>query len=211
MTEERSTRPYSSPRREAEAAATRRRVIEAAHRLFVRDGYGLTTLRDIAAEAGVSVPTVQLHGPKPALLLASYEVALAGVEDFSSLNDTAAMGELLATADRAQLIEGYAAFMTSALDRMADLTLRIRAAADADAEVRELYGRIDERRIRSIREGVTLLAAAGIVPPERAEHVETMVGLLVAADTYLHLRAAGWDQARYREWLADELTALVET
>ena len=210
MTEERPTRPYSSPRREAEAAATRRRVIEAAHRLFVRDGYGLTTLRDIAVEAGVSVPTVQLNGPKSALLLGAYEVALAGVEDFASLNDMAAMSELLATRDRPRLIEGYAAFMTSALDRMAELTLRIRAAADADTELRELHRRIDERRIRSIREGVALLASTGAVPTERAEHVETMVGLLVSADTYLHLRTAGWDAARYRNWLVAELTALVE-
>ncbi|WP_185972916.1 TetR/AcrR family transcriptional regulator [Aeromicrobium piscarium] len=209
MSDVRPRRTYSSPRREAEAAATRRRIVEAAHRLFVRDGYGLTTVRDIAVEAGVSVPTVRINGPKPALLLAAYEMALAGVEDFISLNDTAAMGTILATRDRASLIEAYAGFMAAALERMAELTLRIRSAADADAEVRELYLRIDERRVRSIHEGVALLASTGMVPVEEVEHVETMVGLLVSADTYLHLRAAGWDDGRYRSWLIDELTALV--
>lgn len=45
----------------AEAARTRERVLRGAERLFARRGYGETSLRDVAAAAGVQVFTVQHH------------------------------------------------------------------------------------------------------------------------------------------------------
>ena len=48
-----SRRAYNSPRRQQQAAATRRTILEAAERLFLQDGYPATTMEAIAAEAGV--------------------------------------------------------------------------------------------------------------------------------------------------------------
>ena len=53
-------RPYNSPRRQQQAAATRRAILEAAERLFLRDGYPATTMEAIAGEADVSLKTVYL-------------------------------------------------------------------------------------------------------------------------------------------------------
>src|SRR5260370_17833852 len=62
-----STRTPRRPR----AQATRRRIRDAARRLFVERGYVATTIEAIAGEAGVAVPTVYLaFGTKPALLAA---------------------------------------------------------------------------------------------------------------------------------------------
>ena len=55
-----ATRRYDSTRRREQAAATRREILEAAQRLFERDGYGATTMAAIAAEAGVALKTVYL-------------------------------------------------------------------------------------------------------------------------------------------------------
>ncbi|MCE3277399.1 MAG: Bacterial regulatory protein tetR family, partial [Propionibacteriaceae bacterium] len=55
-----SRRGYVSTTRSERAQQTRRRVIEAAAQLFVEQGYATTTMRAIAAAAGVSVPTVEL-------------------------------------------------------------------------------------------------------------------------------------------------------
>ncbi|HEY2298744.1 MAG TPA: TetR/AcrR family transcriptional regulator, partial [Jatrophihabitans sp.] len=49
---------YSSPLRDEQAAQTRRAVLAAARELFVTQGYGATTVDQIAAVAGVSKPTV---------------------------------------------------------------------------------------------------------------------------------------------------------
>ena len=73
-------RPYRSELRQRQAAETRLRVVEAAVKLFSRQGYRATTLAQIAQHAGVSTETVQKHGPKSALLQAAIELASFGVE-----------------------------------------------------------------------------------------------------------------------------------
>jgi AcrR family transcriptional regulator len=51
-------RAYASPLREKAAAQTREAILQAATELFGRRGYGLVTIADIAAAAGVSPKTV---------------------------------------------------------------------------------------------------------------------------------------------------------
>jgi AcrR family transcriptional regulator len=53
-----SKRAYASPLREKAAAQTREAILRAATELFGRRGYGLVTVADIAAAAGVSPKTV---------------------------------------------------------------------------------------------------------------------------------------------------------
>ena len=53
--------------------ATRRRVLASAERLFRDQGFGATTVRQIAAEAGVSAGTVMSVGDKDALLVAIFD------------------------------------------------------------------------------------------------------------------------------------------
>ena len=70
------------PRRREQAAATRREILEAAQRLFERDGYGATTMAAIAAEAGVALKTVYLaFETKSGLLRALWHLRLRGDED----------------------------------------------------------------------------------------------------------------------------------
>lgn len=58
-----------SPRRADQAAATRARLLDAARTLFDRQGFDETSLRDVAAEAGVAVGTVFVHFADKAELL----------------------------------------------------------------------------------------------------------------------------------------------
>src|SRR5688572_22128635 len=72
-------RRYRSPLREQRAAETRAALLTAAHRLFVRDGWAGTGMRDVAAEAGVSTETVYAHfSSKRALLQAVMDIAATG-------------------------------------------------------------------------------------------------------------------------------------
>ena len=52
MPERVKSRRYDSPRRREQAAATRLAILEAAERLFERDGYAATTMAAIAARGG---------------------------------------------------------------------------------------------------------------------------------------------------------------
>lgn len=62
---------YNSPIRQEQAQLTRRRVVDAARSLFLRNGYARTRLRDIAEEADVSEQTVYaVYKNKRGVLLA---------------------------------------------------------------------------------------------------------------------------------------------
>ncbi len=63
-----------------QARLTQRRIVDAAHRLFVEQGYGPTTMAAAAAAAGVSAQTVyNAFGSKPALLKRVYDIVLGDV------------------------------------------------------------------------------------------------------------------------------------
>src|SRR6516164_1879987 len=72
-------RPYESPRRREQAAATRLEILEAAQRLFERDGYAATTMAAIATEARVALKTVYIaFETKSGLLRALWNARLRG-------------------------------------------------------------------------------------------------------------------------------------
>src|SRR5947209_3194055 len=76
-----STDGSTPPSRKERAAATRRRMMEAAYRVFSERGYAKTTMEAVAAEAGVATQTVYFtFHTKAALLQAAYEYAVLGPE-----------------------------------------------------------------------------------------------------------------------------------
>src|SRR3954451_18308199 len=72
-------RRYESPRRRAQADATKRDILEAAQRLFERQGYAATTMAAIAADAGVALKTVYVvFETKSGVLRALWNMLLRG-------------------------------------------------------------------------------------------------------------------------------------
>ncbi|TPG05159.1 TetR/AcrR family transcriptional regulator [Curtobacterium flaccumfaciens] len=63
--------------REDARRATESRVTKSAEKLFLRDGFRSTTIRDIATDAGVSVGTVMKVGDKSALLVSIFDRTIA--------------------------------------------------------------------------------------------------------------------------------------
>src|SRR6476659_7515316 len=82
MAEEIKSRRYESPRRREQAAATRRAILDAAQSLCERDGYVVTTMAAIAAEAGVALKTVYVaFETKSGVLRALWNVRLRGDDE----------------------------------------------------------------------------------------------------------------------------------
>src|ERR1700682_609385 len=80
QTPARSRRTYNAAFRHEQARATRRRVLEAARRLFAARGYSTVTMREVASEAGVAVQTVHvIFGTKLSLAQGIVEAALQDV------------------------------------------------------------------------------------------------------------------------------------
>ena len=75
------------PQAPEQAKATRRAILEA-QRLFVANGYGATSIRAIAEEAGVAVQTVYaVFGNKRQLVIELVENAVTGDDDPAAVTE----------------------------------------------------------------------------------------------------------------------------
>ncbi len=101
--EDRPKRRYDSRRRQAQAAETRRSILEAAERLFERDGYVGTTVEAIAREADVALKTVYaVFTTKAGLLRALWDLRLKGDLDDAPVTDRDWYREALAEPEAAR-------------------------------------------------------------------------------------------------------------
>jgi AcrR family transcriptional regulator len=102
MDSEKRPRPYRKRRRADTEAETRRRITEAAVRLHGTVGPARTTIKDVAAEAGVQRATVYRHFPDLESLFASCSAHWASLNpapdpaDWESMPLEAALTELYA-------------------------------------------------------------------------------------------------------------------
>lgn len=107
----------TSGSRQARAAATRARILGAAHDLFVANGYRATSLRDIAAAASVSHPGLLGHFPSKDSLLAEVVAALETANErlLGSVVDASEPGEMVfaQVAERNARTPGYLALFAA--------------------------------------------------------------------------------------------------
>ncbi len=204
-------RSYHSPRRQADAAATRANIIDAAARLFIRDGYVATSLKAIAAEADVSVPTVHANGPKHALLIAAFERTFAGDEGRHSLAERPALVAIMSEPDTATAIGRYADFLIDANQRSAGIVGAMLAAADSDDEVRAAHLDLETRRHRDMVIAAEWCRQRGLIPADRVAVAADVLGLLTGPGPWTHfIVTRGWHVAAYRTWLIAQILRLAD-
>src|SRR5919199_5023547 len=128
-------RRYDSPRRREQAAATRREILEAAERLFARDGYAATTMSAIAAEARVALKTVYVaFETKSGVLRALWNLRLRGERDELPVAEQDWYRELLDEPDPERQLRLNARNSRAGKQRIAGVLGVIRGAAPVDAD-----------------------------------------------------------------------------
>src|SRR5438094_8661699 len=136
-------RRYESPHRRAQAAATRRAILDAARRLFERDGYAATTMAAIAAEAGVALKTVYVaFETKSGVLRALWNLSLRGDEGEAPVAERAWYREVLAEPDPERQLRRNAQNSAVGKQRIGAVIEMIRTAAPTDPDMPELWNRI---------------------------------------------------------------------
>jgi len=154
-------RRYDATRRRQQAEATRAHILEAAQRLFERDGYVATTMADVAAEAGVALKTVYLaFDTKSGLLRAVWDVLLRGPID-QSVADLPWYREVLEEPDAVRQLQLNARNSRNAKERIGGLLRVIRDAAGADPDMAELWQLIETDFYANQRVVVEVLAERG--------------------------------------------------
>jgi AcrR family transcriptional regulator len=153
-------RSYRSPRREEQAAETRRRIVDAARELFAAQGYAGSSLAAIADRAGVSVPTVYNSvGGKPGLLAALNDVV-------DETGDVAGIGRRIGTTtDPVEIVRLTARLRRLLMEGAGDIVVVLSEAAAADPDVAAAYRAGQERSRAGTRGCVERLRALGALKP----------------------------------------------
>lgn len=200
------TRPYHSPRRQEQAAATRRAILEAAQRLFERDGYPATTMEAVAAEAGVSLKTVYVaFDTKRGMLRSLWDLLLKADQDDAPVAERPWYREVMEEPDPQRQLRLNAHNARVVKLRIAGLLEVIRDAAPIDSDIAALWELIQSDFYANQREIVKVLhrkkALRAKLDVARATDIlwtlnHPNVWLLLVGER-------GWTPDQYEQWLAD--------
>ncbi|MFI5891124.1 TetR/AcrR family transcriptional regulator [Actinoplanes sp. NPDC051513] len=202
MSAEAGRRRYDSLRRTAQAQETRAEIARTARRLFISHGWAATSIRDVAREAGVSVPTVYAaYQNKTGLAL-----ALADAADLSA-DVPQLIADLEALAGPARQLAALTAFDRRLFERASDVIMLMREAGRTEPQLSAAYHgarrRADETRLQVfsswsagiLRRGVDIQCAADIYAG------------LCNIDVYTTLTTErGWSPNRVEQWWTEALT-----
>src|SRR5262245_3999438 len=131
-------RPYRSPRRAAAANETRQLIRDAALKLFLEQGITATTMKQIAAEAGVADRTVYTVFPsKTALFHEVMDIITVGDELPVPVSDRPEFTSVQCEPDAQEAVRRLVDFGCVLLDRAGDLIIAAIESAGADPDMRE--------------------------------------------------------------------------
>lgn len=198
-------RAYHSPRREAQAQATRRAVLEAARSLFSTRGVAATTIAEIAAAAEVSRATVvATFGTKHGILEALFATLARGSDTGEPVRTQEAWRAMLGTRDPAELLRRYAHLGRTLQERTAELVEIVSREAPADPELEALRRAGAERRLRDTRTVIDALAEQGWLRPGLSrDDASDALWALNHPRLYRSLTTErGWSAARWERWFA---------
>jgi AcrR family transcriptional regulator len=200
-------REYHSPLRRSQAEQTRAAVIDAATRRFSENGWAGTGVRDIAAEAGVSVETVYAAvGTKAQVLEQALDVAIVGDDEPVDLTARPEF-QAMSAGDLRARTAAAADLSASVNERTVGL---LRALREAAAHEPALAARLEEARSghrATVRAGATLIAGRAVDGAE----ADGLWAVLSPETFELLTGSAGWSTEQYRRWLAGAMESLLGT
>ena len=199
-------RGYDTRARHASAQKTRRRILAAARRLFLKHGYAATTMAMIAEAAEVSIETIYLSvGGKPSLVRYLIETALSGADEPVPALERKGVSEVRAEADPYRKLEMLARMVHLLLERLAPIWRVVLEAAPTDAELRSLVAELKQRHVGSMRMVIEDLVAVGPLRQGISREIATDVLCAMNSPEFYSLLVAGrgWSVERFETWLAD--------
>lgn len=195
-------RPYRSTRRREQAGETRRRIIRAAHDLFVSQGYGRTTIAEVASAAGVAVETVYAaFGNKPTLLRQVWYATIRGDEQDTRLLDRPEIRAVLAEPDLATRLRAHAAALTPVFRRITPLLRALQGAATSEPAAAAMLAEFDERRLDAAGHYARAAAATGQLGVSEQECSDLLAATMEGALWYRLVEERGWSEERFAQLL----------
>jgi AcrR family transcriptional regulator len=181
---------------------TRARVVEAATRLFVQNGYVATTIEHVAEDAGVAVQTVYyIFGTKRNLLAAVLDASVAGDVEPVAVLERDWVEALRAEQDATSAVERLVEATVTIVARTMPIYEVVRRAA-ADPDVGALLQEVRSRRRADQRALIEILSRSGHLRPEVDADIaaDVLYGLINEEVVQMFTSDCGWEVDQFRRW-----------
>jgi AcrR family transcriptional regulator len=202
-------RAYDNTRRTEQAAANRRRVLAATHRVLIERGYAATTVNAIAAEAKVSREMIyKAFGSKLALVTRLYDVRLIGDDEERPLVERPEWAAMMAEPSAGTLLLRYAAIVRDLYERLGPLLgVLLLAARSGEPDLTAFGADTDRQRLAGAGRVVdAVVERGGLRGGLDRERAIDVVWTLNSPDVYQLLRGGrGWSHDEYEDWLGRSL------
>jgi AcrR family transcriptional regulator len=186
--------------------------LAAASAEFLRAGYAVTTIRAVASQAAVSVPTVELaFGTKPKLLRAAIAFSIRGDADTVPMLQRDWALEASAARSAADFLNIVARVLADSAARSAGLVVAAFEGANVDESMRELADQLRAQRAETARWIVDGLVGRSSLRAEmtREQAIDT-VWLLMDPHGFCALtRHRGWTPKEFEHWFTDSVSRLL--
>lgn len=195
-------RPYRSTRRREQAGETRLRIIRAAHDLFINQGYGRTTIADVARASGVAVETVYAaYRNKPTLLRQVWYATFRGDEEDTRLLDRPEIRQVLAEPDLASRLRAHAAVYPPVFRRFTPLYHALQGAATSEPAAAAMVAEFDERRLDAAGHYAKAASATGRLAVSEEECRDLLAATTDGALWHRLVEELGWSDDRFAQLL----------
>jgi AcrR family transcriptional regulator len=203
-------RRYEMANRSRQAAETRRRIVQAAAGLFLKDGYAATSMNAIAAEAGVAVQTVYASmKTKKNILRAVIQLTVRGEEEHVPVAAGPRWREMERATDPREKLAMFARIHREICDREAAIFTVLETAAAVEPEIEPLLREKEQFRYEDQARVARSLGRRGLLRTGMSvRKASEIIWALASERVYLALvQARGWRVEEYEAWLTDQLAA----
>ncbi|MEA3054579.1 MAG: hypothetical protein QOD30_11 [Actinomycetota bacterium] len=194
-------RAYDSPRRREQAHATRSAIVRTARDLFIAQGYGRTTVAEVARAADVSVETIYAaFGNKGTLLHKAWDITVGGDDEDIVFHERPEVLAIRNEPNLAKRLMLHATFSTRTAERIAPFQLMVHGAS-ADPVAAAMLEEMDRQRLA----GMTVMAAeagrTGQLTVSEDECRDVMWSMTDGMLWHRLVNVRGWTSERFAEWL----------
>ncbi len=188
---------------------TREKVVEAARELFVTQGYGATSLQEVADRAGVAVQTIYfVFHNKRTLFKDVVDASIAGDTEPVATMDREWFRAACAEPTAAGQLRAHVRGTREILGRVAPIMSLIAAAAATDPEIAAQWpDGPDPRHTVHYAAAEALVGKPDARPGISVETAADLLFGLLSPELYLiFVRDRGWSPDRWEEWARTTLT-----
>jgi TetR/AcrR family transcriptional regulator of autoinduction and epiphytic fitness len=184
--------------------ATRRRMAEAAYRLFAEQGYAATTMEAIAQTAGVAVQTVYFtFHTKADVLIEALKIAGGAAGEASQVGAREWFRDVVQASDGSRRLAIMCEHGIDIYRRLAPMLRAVSAAASVDAEVNKAWGGLVEARRSGMRQVMRTMADRGELRAGVDEQLATdLLFGLHRPELFLAFTVeCGWSPESFKAWI----------